>query len=250
MALVIRGIPSDLNEKLIEEYLDIKKRFSMNDWGPGQLKGGRFAEVLLRIFQHLLGETVTPFDTDVPANEKTRILNATQQHATVDTHVRQKAVALTRLFLDFRNNRDVAHLGGFDANSMDTLFVMTGATWVLCELIRVYGGYQMAEAQKIVDGLSVRDYPVIVERNGEIFLARHNLTARQEILVLLTKNSTANKSFLFEKTRDRNSTRFQHHLKEMVADKLIGKKGDEYFLMPRGAARVSRDSLLTYNPEH
>ena len=133
-----------LNEKLIEEYLDIKKRFTMSDWGPGQLKGGRFAEVLLRIFQHLLGETVTPFGNDIPPNEKTRILNLIQNQPLIDPHVRQKVVALARLLLDFRNNRDVAHLGGFDANSMDTLFVMTGATWALCELVRMYGGYQMS----------------------------------------------------------------------------------------------------------
>jgi hypothetical protein len=249
MSLVISGIPASLNEKLIEEYLDLKKRFSMNDWGPGQLKGGRFAEVLLRIFQHLLGETITPFGTDIAANDKTRILNAVQQHPTTDSHIRQKVVALTRLLLDFRNNRDVAHLGGFDANSMDTLFVMTAATWILCELIRVYSGYQMAEAQKIVDGLSVKEYPVIMEFNGELFLTRHNLTADQEVLVLLTKNSTANANFLFEKTRDGNSTRFNRRLRDMVKDKLIGNKGDAYFLMPRGAARVSRDSLLTYTPE-
>jgi hypothetical protein len=250
MSLVVSGITNSLNEKLIEEYLDLKKRFSMNDWGPGQLRGGRFAEVLLRIFQHLLVEAVTPFGTDIPSHDKTRILNAIQQHPTIDSHVRQKVVALTRLLLDFRNNRDVAHLGGFDANSMDTLFVMTAATWILCELIRVYGGYQMAEAQKIVDGLSVKEYPVIMEFGGELFLTRHNLTAEQEVLVLLTKNSTANEKLLFEKTRDGNSSRFNRRLKEMVRDKLIGNKGYEYFLMPRGAMRVSRDSLLTYSPEN
>jgi hypothetical protein len=250
MSLVINGIPISLNEKLIEEYLDLKKRFSMNDWGPGQLRAGRLAEVLLRIFQHLLGEAVTPFGLDIPASDKTRILNTIQQHPTIDAHVRQKVVALTRLLLDFRNSRDVAHLGGFDANSMDTFFVMTAATWILCELIRVYSGYQMAEAQKIVDGLSVKEYPVIMEFDGELFLTRHNLTAEQEVLVLLTKNSTANANFLFEKTRDGNSTRFSRRLREMVRDKLIGNKGDEYFLMPRGATRVSRDSLLTYNPEN
>ena len=250
MSLVIRGVPNNLNERLIEEYLEIKKRFLINDWGPGQLKGGRFAEVLLRIFQHFLGETATAFGTDIPTNDKTRILNTIQQHPTIDIHIRQKVVALTRLLLDFRNNRDVAHLGGFDANSMDTLFVMTAATWILCELIRVYSGYQMAEAQKIVDRLSVKEYPVIMEFDGELFLTRHNLTAEQEVLVLLTKNSTANAKFLFEKTRDGNSSRFNRRLMEMVKDKLIGNKGDEYFLMPRGATRVSRDSLLTYNPEN
>jgi len=63
MTLTIGGIPAALSAKLVEEYLDIKKHFAMNDWGPGQLKGGRLAEVMLRIYQHLLREPVTPFWT-------------------------------------------------------------------------------------------------------------------------------------------------------------------------------------------
>jgi hypothetical protein len=248
MALSIGAIPSSLSEKLIEEYLEIKKRFSMNDWGPGQLKGGRFAEAVIRIFQHLLGEPITPFGSDIPAREKTRILNSAQNDATIDEHVRQKIVPLTRLLLDFRNNRDAAHLGGFDANSMDTLFVMTSATWILCELVRVYGGYQMLEAQKIVDGLSVKDYPVIMERNGEIFITRHNLTAKEEVLVLLTKNTGSNFTFLFSKTGDTNTSRFRRTLREMVSAKLIGVHNDEYFIMPRGQAVVAKKSLLSYSP--
>jgi hypothetical protein len=110
MTLSISGIPSDLSTKLIDEYLEIKKRFAMNDWGPGQLKGGRFAEVVLRIYQHLLSEAVTPFGNDIPAVEKTRILNTVQSAGALDPHVRQKTVPLVRLLLDFRNNRDVAHL--------------------------------------------------------------------------------------------------------------------------------------------
>jgi hypothetical protein len=183
MTLLINGIPSQISTKLIEEYLEIKKRFAMNDWGPGQLKGGRFAEAVLRAYQHLLGDPVTPFGTDIVAVEKTRIMNKAQSAGTIDEHVRQKTVPLVRLLLDFRNNRDVAHLGGFDANGMDTMFVMTGATWILCEFIRAYGGYAMSHAQEIADGLSVKEYPVIIERNGELFIARHDLDAKQEVLV-------------------------------------------------------------------
>jgi hypothetical protein len=130
MTLLISGIPSQVSATLIEEYLEIKKRFAMNDWGPGQLKGGRFAEAVLRAYQHLLGDAVTPFGTDINAAEKTRITNRIQNAATIDEHVRQKTVPLVRLLLDFRNNRDAAHLGGFDANGVDTLFVMTAATWI------------------------------------------------------------------------------------------------------------------------
>jgi len=249
MTIAISGIPDALSAKLVEEYLDIKKHFATNDWGPGQLKGGRFAEVTLRIYQHLLGETVTPFGTDIVPREKTRILNATESAGTIDLHIRQKTVPLVRLLLDFRNNRDVAHLGGFDANSMDTLFVMTSATWMICEIVRVYGGYPMREAQKIVDALSVKEYPVIMEREGELFIARHDLGAKQEVLVLLTKNASATAEFLHAKSGDSNKSRFQRNLSEMVADKFIGRAANgEYFIMPRGQALVTKNSLLTYKP--
>lgn len=249
MTLSISGIPAELSTKLIEEYIEIKKRFAMNDWGPGQLKGGRCAEVVLRIFQHLLGAAVTPFGTDIPAVEKTRILNTVQSAGTIDAHIRQKTVPLVRLLLDFRNNRDSAHLGGFDANSMDTLFVMTSATWILCELVRVYGGYEMPKAQDIVDGLSAKEYPVIIEREGELFIARHDLGAKQEVLVLLTRNASATANFLETKVGDSNKSRFRRNLQEMVTDKLIGLAANgDYFIMPRGQALVTKKSLLSYRP--
>jgi len=248
VSLIIGGIPVALSDKLVDEYLEIKKRFLMNDWGPGQLKGGRFAEALLRIYQHLLGEHVTPFGEDISASAKTRILNAVQNHSSIDDHIRQKSVSIARLLLDFRNNRDVAHFGGFNANSMDTLFVTTAATWTLCELVRVYGGYAMIEAEAIVEALSVKEYPVVIERNGDIFLTRHDLKARQEVLILLTKNAEAGFEFLFSKTRDRNKTRFKKTLDEMVSEKLIEESNGNYFLMPRGMSTVSKESLLRFTP--
>jgi hypothetical protein len=249
MTLSIQGVPSALSLKLVDEYLEIKKRFAMNDWGPGQLKGGRFAEVMLRIYQHLLGEAVTAFGTDVAAAEKTRILNTVQNAGTIDSHVRQKTVPLVRLLLDFRNNRDAAHLGGFDANSMDTMFVMTSATWILCEIVRVYGGYNMRKAQEIVDGLAVKEYPVVIERNGELFIARHDLEAKQEVLVLLTRNTSATAEFLATRVGDSNKSRARRKLEEMVRDKLIGLAANgEYFIMPRGQSIVIESSLLSYKP--
>jgi hypothetical protein len=249
MTITIFGIPAALSDKLIEEYVEIKKRFAMNDWGPGQLKGGRFAEVALRIYQHLLGEAMTPFGNDIRPPDKRRILNAVETAPAVDAHVRQKTVPLVRLLLDFRNNRDVAHLGGFDANSMDALFVMTSATWILCELVRVFGGHAMDEAQKIVDALSAKEYPVIMERDGELFIARHDLGAKQEVLVLLTRDASATPEFLESKVSDSTKSRFRRNLQEMVSEKLIGKAANgEYFIMPRGQALVTAKSLLTYRP--
>lgn len=247
MDLVLGSVSQDLTVKLIEEYLEIKKRYVMSDWGPGELKGGRFAEVVLRIFQHLLGVPITPPGTDIPAQEKTKLFNLVTSHATIDEHVRQKVTVLTKLLLDFRNNRDAGHLGGFSANSMDAMFVMTSATWILCELIRVYGNYSMPEAQKIVDELAVKEYPVVMEFEGDIFLTRPDLKAKQEVLVLLSK-AKAGYDLLFSKTRDSNNTRFQRTLQKMVSDKMIGEKNGEYFIMPAGMAEVTKEKLLSYVP--
>jgi len=247
MTLQITGIPSTLSDKLVEEYVEIKRRFTMNDWGPGQLKGGRFSEVVLRIFQHLLGETTTPFGTDIVNTEKTRIINTVTRNSAIDKHVRQKMTALTRLLLDFRNNRDAAHLNDFNANSMDTAFVHTSATWIVCELVRVYGGYPMQEAQKIVDSLAVKDYPVIMEFEGELFITRDNLTAKEEILVWLSKIQKMDYRLLHSKTRDKNNSRFKKTLKGITSSKLIGEKDGLYFIMPLGIDKVRIDRLLEFH---
>jgi hypothetical protein len=124
---------------------------------------------------------------------------------------------------------------------------MTSATWIFCEFVRVYGGYSMPEAQEIVEALSAKEYPVIIERHGELFIARHDLTAKQEVLVLLTRNASAAAEFLERKVGDSNKSRFRRSVQEMVDDKLIGRTANgDYFMMPRGQSLVTKNSLLSY----
>ena len=105
----------------------------------------------------------------------------------------------------------------------------------------------MHEAQKIVDSLSVKEYPVIMERAGELFIIHHDLAPKHEVLILLTKNASATAEFLHSKAGDKS--RFERNLREMVAGKFIGQAANgEYFIMPRGQALVTKKSLLTYRP--
>jgi len=88
-----------------------------------------------------------------------------------------------------------------------------------------------------------------MERDGELFITRPGLNAKQEVLVLLTKNASATDDFLYEKSGDSNKSRFQRTLGKMVGDKFIGRAdNDAHFIMPRGQALVTEKSLLTYGP--
>jgi hypothetical protein len=176
-------------------------------------------------------------------------MNTVVSAPAIDVNVRQKTTPVVRLLLDFRNNRDVAHLGKFDANSMDALFVMTSATWIMCELVRVFGGYSMPEAQEIVDALAIKQYPVIMERAGELFITHHSLKVKEQMLVWLTRNVSATAAVLEAKVSDSNKSRVRRTIAAMVGSKFIGRDaGGEYFIMPRGQAEVAKKSLLSYRP--
>lgn len=246
MSKILKTIPDDLESRLIGEYTEIKRRFQLNDCGPAQLNGGRFAEAILRIFQHLLGMPVTPFGADIKAAEKTSILSKVTNDPGLDEHIRQKVTVLTKLLLDFRNNRDVAHLGGFSANKIDANFVLSCSNWIFAELIRVYGNYSMEEAQKLIDKIAIPNYPVIFDIEGEEFIARSNLNVKQEVLVLVSAQKRS-LDFLFSKTKDKNRSRFNKSVDSMVAEKFIALKDGFYHLLPKGIKEVQEKNLLSYD---
>lgn len=245
MTKILKTIPDDLEKRLFKEYTEIKRRHQLNDCGPSQLNGGRFAEAVLRIFQHLLGETMTPFGKDILAIEKIKIINKVTSHQHIDEHIRQKVTVLIKLLLDFRNNRDIAHLGSFSANKIDASFVLSCSNWIVAELIRVYGKYFMDEAQEIIDKIAIPNHPVIFDIEGEKFIARDDLLVKQEVLILLIKQKR-NSDFLFSKTKDRNRSRFNKTLTSMTVKKLIALKDEFYHLLPNGMREIQEKNLLNY----
>lgn len=246
MSNILNNIPLDLEDKLFDEYKEIKRRYQLNDNGPSQLNGGRFAEVILRIFQHLLKQAITPFDKEIKSNEKQKILNKVESDSTIDNHVRQKITVLTKLLLDFRNNRDVAHLGGFTANSIDSRFVLSSANWILAEFIRVYGNYSLDDAQALINSIAIPTYPVIFDIDGDDFIARDDLKAEEEILVLLSLRKRGF-DFLFSKTKDQNKARFKKTLLKLEKCKKVALKDDLYHILPNGIKEVQQKDLLNLN---
>jgi hypothetical protein len=245
MTKILNNIPDNLEEKLFEEYAEVKRHFQLNEHGPGELNGGRFAEVVLRIFQHLLGEAITPLGKNIGAAQKTSIISRVTNHPNVDEHIRQKVTVLVKLLLDFRNNRDVAHLGGFSADEIDSSFVLSCTNWIVAEFIRVYGTYPRNQAQKAIDKIAVPNYPVIFDIEGEDFITRDDLSAKQEVLILLCQQKRTF-DFIFSKTRDKNSTRFKQTIESMRKEKLIEFKDGFYHIMPNGLEEIRKKNLLNY----
>lgn len=244
--LKLKNIPANLQDQLVIEFQEIKRKYTLEDWGSSELSAGRFAEVVLRIFQYLIGDNITPFGGEIKPSEKEKLINKVINSSFIDEHIRQKVASLTRMLLDFRNNRDAAHIGGFDASNMDAFFTLSCTKWILAELIRVYGDYTMKESEKIISEITIKELPAICEINGEQFIAKNKLSSEEEILILLYKNSSGiDYNFIFLKTKDSNQSRFKRRLTLMQSKKLIAKSSDKYYLMPLGIKLIEKSGLLT-----
>jgi hypothetical protein len=133
----------------------------------------------------LLG-TYTPFGVQIPnfAGECRKLVDSP---VTSGNESERQVIPRALVFLyTMRNKRGIGHIGGdVDANSIDIAAMTKNADWIICELIRLYHGLSLEEAQDIVDGLAVRQLPIIWEVAGKKRVLKDGVTAGDEALLLL-----------------------------------------------------------------
>ena len=84
-----------------------------------------------------------------------------------------------------RGKRGIGHVGGdVEANEIDSVTVVRTCDWILCELIRVYHGLSLEEAQAVVNSISVRNIPDVWEVGGKKRILRHDLNYKLKTLLL------------------------------------------------------------------
>lgn len=175
-----------LVDKLLEHYTELKRRYYLGDHEPGELNGAKFAEVVIRILQHLTGQTFTPLEQRIENFERTamdfRNLPRADYPDSIRLHIPRVLIAL----YDIRNNRSVGHVhGDLSPNLPDATFVMTACDWVLSELLRLYYGVSPDEAQKMVNSIVEIKLPVVYDFEGVLQVLNSGLSVPNKILVLL-----------------------------------------------------------------
>jgi len=87
---------------------------------------------------------------------------------------------------EIRNNRGVGHVGGdVDPNHMDAEAIQGMASWLMAELVRIFHGATIKEAQETVDALVERKSPLIWEVGGGKRVLDPKMTAKNQVLMLL-----------------------------------------------------------------
>lgn len=177
-------LPNEIVTHLLDEYQDIKQHFALRKFRPSELNGGRFAECVLRLIQHLDNPPHTPFGTSLGNSDN--IIRRVESNTSLHDSMRLFIPRLSRIMLDVRNRRDVAHVGGdVSPNYSDSLFISQNADWILTEIIRIYYTCSIDSASKIVGSINEVRLPIIADINGFIRVQNHKLDSRSKTLAIL-----------------------------------------------------------------
>ncbi len=175
-----------LTTQLLDEFVSMERRFIQRDWEPTELDGGQFAEILARILFHQDSGRV---DLNKEFNdcllyvedEKCRNVHALQP--------RQQGLHLAkvlRTIYKFRSQRGAIHISPtYEPTHMDSKFLIESVRWCLNEAMRLFWSGHKEDVAKAIREILQFDVPCIGTFEGAILVQRTDLTAEEEILVLL-----------------------------------------------------------------
>lgn len=236
----LAALPDGLRDPLIVEYQSIVQNFMERRWGPTELSGGRFCEIVYTVLDgHAKG--VYASRPSKPRN----FVDACRQ-LEQNTGVPRSFKILIPRFLpalyEIRNNRNVGHVGGdIDPNHMDSVAVLSTANWVMAELVRVLHDVSMDDAQAVVDAIAERRIP-IVWQIGEIKrVLDPNMKLPNQILVLVASAPriiTVDELFTWTECSSKNYLR--HLLGKLHSDRKVefDRNDGTVAILPPGTKHV------------
>jgi hypothetical protein len=208
------GLPDGLADALDESYREVVDHYLLEEWDDAQVDAGHFCEAALRYLEYKMTGTYTAIDGKAWPNRKRVVQDARADTNLADPSLRAQVPQAIELAMDFRNNRNVAHLGSIDANQMDAACVMQVVSWLMAEIVRIETDQAADEVQSVVDQLAERQVPTIQTINGRpIILDRPDLSAEDKALVhLLHEGSSVPIVTLREWVGYSNSTRWRERV--------------------------------------
>jgi len=176
-----------LTEALVDEFVSLERRYVQRDWEPAQLDGGQFCEVLARIIYHQDSGNLNPskqFDhcSSYVEDEKNQ-----NKHAMVPHHDALHIIKVLRTAYKFRSQRGGVHISPtYKPNHMDSRAIMENVRWAFAETLRLFWkGTDREQVAKAIRELLQFDVPCIGKFEDVIMVQRTDLSAEEEVLVLL-----------------------------------------------------------------
>jgi len=240
-AILLSALPPGLRDPLIEEYNSIVRNYMERRWSPSELSGGKFCEIVYTIIDGYASGTFP----GTPKKPRDFVTACKALESRVSSP-RSFQILIPRLLpglYEIRNNRGVGHAGGdVNPNQMDATIVLSLASWVMAELIRVFHKMPIVEAQRAVDSLVERRLPIVWTEGETRRVLQPGMKLKDQIMLLIGSSSSAAKvTDLFSWTEYGNRAHFNKTLRTLHRGRFIelNERAGTATMLPPGADYVT-----------
>lgn len=170
---------------IVDSYVDMQQRFFAGDWQPSELDGGRLCEAVSRAAYQLDSGTVTHSQLPKELCEKLEDEPNLRPHS-LDGKARRHLARAIMLVYKFRSDRGSVHISpDYTANEMDSILMVHAGKWIFAEFLRLaWNKDKKVIAETIADIIQL-EHPLIHEIDGTPLILDHNVSAPEELLLLL-----------------------------------------------------------------
>lgn len=241
---LLSKLPNELSSALEKEYQSLSEAYLLREWKGVQNSAGRFGEAVLRVLEYHNSGTYTPIDGVSKPNRKT-VVGRAKNNTSLAPAFRFQIPLMVELVLDFRNNRNAAHLGKIKPWHLDAATVTQIASWIIAELIRLESKVVDSEVQGVIDKLAELPSPLIQRVANTPLVLDTSLRAEEKVLVLLLDAATpVNKKVLFSWSEYGNSSRWTKQvLGGLVRKKMIYIDENDQVHLLRPGETIAKDFI-------
>ncbi len=175
-----------LAEQLLAEFISLERRYVLRDWEPAELDGGQFAEILARVLYHLDSGTLNRMKD---FRECLNWIENPSNQTAYQVSPHQPLLHLTKVLwtiYKFRSQRGAVHVTPtYSANELDAKFMTECVRWLMAETLRLFARTTPEQAGSMIREILQFDVPCIGKFEDVILVQRTDLSAEEEVLVLL-----------------------------------------------------------------
>jgi hypothetical protein len=188
----------------------------------------------------------------MPGEVRDALLDQSRAHVlgSKDRHHIAKAIELV---YKFRSDRGAVHISPtYDANYMDSMLILHAGKWILAEFLRLAWNRDRNEVAQVIAQIVQLEHSLIHELDGKPLVLAKEISAPEEVLLLLHHASTnrLSRSEIREYAANQKPSTINMALTRLIQGKEIRPVGEgEVALTPLGKKRVIENILPKLAPK-
>lgn len=238
-----------LANAVVENYVEMQKRFLAGDWKPAELDGGRFCEAIARCIHQLDTGSVT--NSKLPGKICERLEDETLSHI-LNVKDRHHIAKVISVLYKFRSDRGAVHISPiYTANEMDSILVLHTGKWLFAEFLRLSWNKDLNTIAETIARIVQLEHSLIHELDGKPLVLVKGIYAKDEVLLLLNHaaGNRLSRSTLRSLATHQTNNAVNVAVSNLLKSKEIRETDDsEVALTPVGQKRIIEEIIPKLNP--